>query len=178
VTRETTNGREGARIRIGDPDVTVSGRHRYRIEYPLSGVARGTTLDWEAVGTSWEVGIDETEIHVVAPFELLEPVCSKGVAGSQGGCEVREVAPGHLAATVDGLDSGEGVSIEARTGSDLASPPAAPPCWRRARRCSSSAGSDASGSAPGARPTRPGPAPASRKPTPPRRAGSGSTRMS
>jgi Predicted membrane protein (DUF2207) len=126
VTRETTNGREGARIRIGDPDVTVSGRHRYRIEYPLSGVARGTILDWEAVGTSWEVGIDETEIHVVAPFELLEPVCSKGVAGSQGGCEVREVAPGHLAATVDGLDSGEGVSIEARTGSDLASPPAPP----------------------------------------------------
>jgi hypothetical protein len=128
------DGREGARIRIGDPDTTISGRHRYRIgdpdttisgrhryriDYPLAGVARATTLDWEAVGVSWEVGIDEADIHVVAPFERLDPVCSKGVAGSQGGCDVREVAPGHLAATVKGLDSGEGVSIEARTGSDL-----------------------------------------------------------
>ncbi|HYZ99455.1 MAG TPA: DUF2207 domain-containing protein [Acidimicrobiales bacterium] len=127
VTPQAMDGREGARIRIGDPDTTISGRHRYRIDYPLPGVARATTLDWEAVGVGWEVGIDEAEIHVVAPFELLDPVCSKGVAGSEGGCEVREVAPGHLAATVKGLDSGEGVSIEARTGSDFASPPAPPP---------------------------------------------------
>jgi hypothetical protein len=126
VTPETTNGRAGARIRIGDPGVTVSGRHRYRIEYPLPGVARGTTLDWEAVGTAWEVGIDEAEIHVVAPFELLDPICSVGVTGSQGGCDVTEVAPGHLMTTVTGLDAGEGVSIEARTGSDLATPPPAP----------------------------------------------------
>ncbi len=126
VTPETTNGRAGARIRIGDPGVTVSGRHRYRIEYPLPGVARGTTLDWEAVGTAWEVGIDEAEIHVVAPFELLDPICSMGVTRSQGGCDVTEVAPGHLTTTVTGLDAGEGVSIEARTGSDLVTPPAAP----------------------------------------------------
>jgi Predicted membrane protein (DUF2207) C-terminal domain/Predicted membrane protein (DUF2207) N-terminal domain len=126
VTPEVVDGREGARIRIGDPNVTLSGRRRYRIEYPLPGVARGTTLDWEAVGTGWEVGIDEAEIHVVAPFELLDATCSTGVAGSQGGCEVSEVAPGHLMTTVKGLDSGEGVSIEARTGSDLATPPAPP----------------------------------------------------
>jgi hypothetical protein len=113
-------------IRIGDPNVTVSGRHRYRIGYPLPGVARGTTLDWEAVGVGWDVGIDEAEIHVVAPFELLDATCSAGTTGSQGGCEVREVTPGHLVTTVEGLDSGEGVSIEARTGSDLATPPAPP----------------------------------------------------
>src|SRR5262245_34207650 len=126
VTPDVVNGRDGANIRIGDPNVTVTGRHRYRIEYPLPGVVRGTTLDWEAVGTSWEVGIEEAEIHVVAPFELLDATCSVGVAGSQGGCDVTEVAPGHLVTTVDGLDSGEGVSIEARTGSDLASAPTAP----------------------------------------------------
>jgi hypothetical protein len=126
VTPDVVNGRDGANIRIGDPNVTVTGRHRYRIEYPLPGVTRGTTLDWEAVGTAWEVGIEEAEIHVVAPFELLDATCSVGVTGSQGGCDVIEVAPGHLVTTVDGLDSGEGVSIEARTGSDLASPPAAP----------------------------------------------------
>jgi hypothetical protein len=126
VTSEFLGGRTGARIRVGDPEVTVSGRHRYRIDYPLPGVARGTTVDWEAVGVGWEVGIAEAEIHLVAPSELLDATCSQGVAGSAGGCEIREVAPGHLVATVEGLDSGEGVSIEARTGSDLASPPVAP----------------------------------------------------
>jgi hypothetical protein len=126
VTSEAMDGRQGARIRIGDPNVTISGRHRYRIDYPLPGVARGTTLDWEAVGVGWEVGIDEAEIHVVAPFDLLDATCSAGGTGSQGGCDVREVAPGHLTATVESLDSGEGVSIEASTGSDLESAPAAP----------------------------------------------------
>ncbi|HKX72310.1 MAG TPA: DUF2207 domain-containing protein, partial [Acidimicrobiales bacterium] len=110
----------GTRLRIGDPGTTVSGRHRYRIEYPLDGVARGTVLDWEAVGTAWEVGIEEAEIHVVAPFELRDVRCFAGVSGSTAGCEVREVEPGHLMAVVDGLDAGEGVSIEASTGSDLA----------------------------------------------------------
>jgi hypothetical protein len=126
VTPEARDGREGAMIRIGDPNVTVSGRHRYRIDYPLPAVVRGTTLDWEAIGVGWEVGIEEAEIHVVAPFELLDATCSEGVTGSRGGCDVSEVAPGHLLTTVEDLDSGEGVSIEARTGSDLASAPAAP----------------------------------------------------
>jgi hypothetical protein len=116
----------GTRLRIGDPGTTVSGRHRYRIEYPLDGVARGTVLDWEAVGTAWEVGIEEAEIHVVAPFELRDVRCFAGVSGSTAGCEVREVEPGHLMAVVDGLDAGEGVSIEASTGSDLAAAPEPP----------------------------------------------------
>ena len=126
VTPDVVNGRDGANIRIGDPNVTVTGRHRYRIEYPLPGVARGTTLDWGAIGTAWEVGIEEAEIHVVAPFELLDATCSVGVIGSQGGCDVTEVAPGHLMTTVHGVDSGEGLSIESRTGGGLASAPAAP----------------------------------------------------
>jgi hypothetical protein len=63
---------------------------------------------------------------VVAPFELRDATCSVGVTGSQGGCDVTEVAPGHLTTTVEGLDPGEGVSIEARTGSHLAAAPAAP----------------------------------------------------
>jgi hypothetical protein len=126
VTRESSGGGPGVRIRIGDPDTTVTGRHRYRIEYPLAGVAQGTTVDWEPVGLTWEVGIEEAEIHLVAPFELDSPTCFRGGAGSTDACEVRDVEPGHLVAIVEGLDAGEGVSIEARAGSDLAEPPAAP----------------------------------------------------
>jgi Predicted membrane protein (DUF2207) len=36
---EVTGTAQQARVRIGDPDRTVSGRHRYRIAYVLPGVA-------------------------------------------------------------------------------------------------------------------------------------------
>jgi Predicted membrane protein (DUF2207) len=50
---ELTGTAQQARVRIGDPDRTVSGRHRYRVAYPLPGVAPGGRLAWDAVGTAW-----------------------------------------------------------------------------------------------------------------------------
>jgi uncharacterized membrane protein YgcG len=123
---EITTETAGTRLRVGDPNTTVSGNHRYRIDYPLAGVAKGDQLDWDAVGTDWEVGIAEAEIHVVAPFELVDPQCFEGFGGSDEPCDVRQVEPGHLVATVDGLESGEGLSLEAGIGSDLAAAPALP----------------------------------------------------
>jgi hypothetical protein len=123
---EVTSEIDGTRLRIGRPDRTVSGRHRYQIDYPLGGVERGTQLDWEAVGTEWGVGMDSAEVHLVAPFELTDIGCFQGRVGSRATCSVDQPEPGHLVATVDGLGANEGVSIEARTGSSLASVPALP----------------------------------------------------
>ena len=61
------------RIRIGAPDKTVSNRHTYEIDYPLPEVAPERRLNWNAVGTAWEVGLDDIEIHVVTPFAVTEP---------------------------------------------------------------------------------------------------------
>jgi hypothetical protein len=121
-----TSEPNGTRLRIGDPNTTVSGKHRYELDYLLPGVVRENTLDWETFGTQWDVDIDEAEVHVTAPFDLTDPVCSQGRSGSAAPCDVELVEPGHLVARVEGLDSGEGVSIEARTGSDLAAAPALP----------------------------------------------------
>ena len=117
---------DGVRIRIGDPGETVSGRQRYRIDYPLPGVRRDDTVDWEAVGTRWEVGIDEAEVHLVTPFALDGARCLQGRIGSSTGCELREVEPGHLVVTADGLAAGEGLSIEGAVGAPLAAAPAVP----------------------------------------------------
>jgi hypothetical protein len=117
---------EGTRLRVGDENRTVSGRHRYRLEYPLPGVVKGERLAWNAVGTEWEAGIASAEIHVLAPFDLLDPRCVEGVVGSEDPCVVRQVEPGHLVARVDDLDAGEGVSLDARRGLDLSPRPAAP----------------------------------------------------
>ena len=38
------------RLRIGNPDETVSGRHRYVITYDLDDLMRGDALSWDAVG--------------------------------------------------------------------------------------------------------------------------------
>lgn len=114
------------RIRIGDADKTVSGRQRYSIDYPLPAVAPEQTLNWNAVGTAWEVGLDDIEIHVVTPYEVTTPMCSLGSFGSEGGCEVVEVEPGHLRVDVDHLDPREGVTVSGLPGDDLAAPPASP----------------------------------------------------
>ena len=38
------------RIRIGNPDITITGRHRYTIEYGLDTVVSGDQVAWDAVG--------------------------------------------------------------------------------------------------------------------------------
>ncbi|HLM63694.1 MAG TPA: DUF2207 domain-containing protein [Acidimicrobiales bacterium] len=121
-----TSEANGTRLRIGDPNTTVSGKHRYELEYLLPGVVRENTLDWETFGYQWDVDIDEAEVHVTAPFDLTDPVCSQGRPGSTAPCDVELVEPGHLVARVENLDAGEGVSIEARTGGDLAATPSLP----------------------------------------------------
>src|SRR4029450_11924675 len=106
-----TTDATGTKLRIGDANQPAPGRHRYTIDYPLAGVARGTQIDWEAVGTEWKVSIEHAEIHLQAPFELTDMKCFEGGVGSSEQCEIEQVAPGQIVARVDGLSSGEGVSI-------------------------------------------------------------------
>ncbi|HYJ72997.1 MAG TPA: DUF2207 domain-containing protein [Actinomycetota bacterium] len=114
------------RLRIGDPERTVRGRHRYTIGYRLAGVAPGGRLAWDAVGTAWPVGIARAELHVAAPYRLEDARCVQGGAGSQAPCPVAQPEPGHLVATVEELDAGEGVTLYATAGTRLAAAPALP----------------------------------------------------
>ncbi|HSR28912.1 MAG TPA: DUF2207 domain-containing protein, partial [Actinomycetes bacterium] len=102
---EATGTAQQTRLRIGDPDRTISGRHRYTIGYRLGGVAPGGALAWDAVGTSWTVGLGQAELHVVAPYRLEGARCVRGATGSQEACRVDQPEPGQLVATVDGLDA-------------------------------------------------------------------------
>jgi hypothetical protein len=112
------------RLRIGDPDRTVSGRHRYTIAYDLDTLMTGGALAWDAVGTGWPVSIEKTEIDVVAPWQFTGVQCNKGTTGSTHSCEITEVEPGHLVARPGSLAAGEGVTIYAGQGAPLAAAPA------------------------------------------------------
>jgi len=125
-----TTGSPGSQIKIGDAGTTITGRHRYRIDYALPRSELlpdgDDTVRWDAVGTAWDVPIGRAEVHVVAPWELDGGTCSTGSSGSTGGCTLRTVAPGHVVAEVDDLDPGDGVTITARRGADLAATPELP----------------------------------------------------
>ena len=64
-------------IRVGDPLEEVTGLHRYVIRYTLDGVASDGDLAWDAVGTGWDVPIDDVEVHVL----LSAGLATRGVRG-------------------------------------------------------------------------------------------------
>ncbi|MET0903156.1 MAG: DUF2207 domain-containing protein [Acidimicrobiales bacterium] len=122
-------GEPGMEVKVGDPNTTINGRHRYLLDYELPRAVLldpSDTLAWDAVGTKWTVTIQRAEVHIVAPWELLDATCHVGAEGATGGCELREVEPGHLVTEVEDLDPGEGVTVRAERGEALAATPNVP----------------------------------------------------
>ncbi len=116
----------GGNIRIGDPNVTVSGSHRYQISYGLDTLTAGGRLAWNIVGTEWDVELESVEAHVISARELSDVSCDQGAFGTEGGCDAVEVAPGHLVVRTGSLPSGQAVTVRATLGAPLAAVPAAP----------------------------------------------------
>ncbi|MGQ0432780.1 MAG: DUF2207 family protein [Microthrixaceae bacterium] len=125
-TPELIAGEPGIRLKIGDPSITISGRHRYKIGYELPRLAAGGALSWDAVGTDWVVPVAQTEVHVAAPWQFDALQCSSGATGTTGGCELTQPEPGHLVATIGRLDPGEGITIAAVRADSLAAAPVLP----------------------------------------------------
>lgn len=116
------------RIRIGDPNITNTGHHRYTIGYPIGVGFEGGVVSWNAVGERWEVGMDTVEAHLLVGNELTDLQCSTGFFGTVGGCDVEQVEPGHLVVRLeDGVSSNEGVTVTATRGAALAAIPTATP---------------------------------------------------
>jgi Predicted membrane protein (DUF2207) len=98
------------RIRIGDPDVYLTGQHRYVLEYTLPAALVSTgVLALDVIGTdeSFETGRFEV---VVTGMELFAPRCSVGSFGVAGGCEL-EPAPEGYRTVIEPLEPGDGVTI-------------------------------------------------------------------
>ncbi len=77
-------------IRIGDPDVTVSGEHVYTIVYRVDGALNGFAdhdeLYWNAIGADWDVQIDQASVRVTGPAPVTKVACFTGPVGSTLGC--------------------------------------------------------------------------------------------
>lgn len=98
------------RIRIGDPDVTVTGQHRYTLAYTLPAAQLSSgQLALDVIGTDETLETDHFEV-VVTGLELEDPTCNVGGFGDVGGCEL--VDDGETYRVVfSPLEPGEGITI-------------------------------------------------------------------
>jgi uncharacterized membrane protein len=107
--------REGAhlRIKIGDPDKTVSGPQRYRIRYRLYGALNAQTdLDeffWNATGDDWPVPMEKVTVVVAAPA-IAKVTCYQGRNSTQQ-CNAQLGGNRATFATTRRLASGEELTV-------------------------------------------------------------------
>jgi len=83
------------RIRIGDPDVYITGAHTYEIVYRIEGGLNGfpdhEELYWNAIGADWGVTIGSPTVRVEAPAEITQVACFAGSEGSNLPCDSQAV---------------------------------------------------------------------------------------
>jgi uncharacterized membrane protein YgcG len=92
---ETSDEKDGStgylRLKIGDPDRTITGEHTYEITYRVKGALNGFAdhdeLVWNAVGTEWSVPVRQATAEVTAPADIPRFGCAEGPFGSNLPCE-------------------------------------------------------------------------------------------
>ncbi len=80
------------RLKIGDPDRTITGKNNYEISYIARGVLRGFSdhdeLYWNTTGNSWPVTISKASSTVRLPQSgIIELACFQGYAGEKRECK-------------------------------------------------------------------------------------------
>ena len=77
-------------IRVGDPDVEISGRHTYTLSYRVEGALNGfpdhDELFWNAIGDEWQAPIERVRVTVTAPAAIQRVTCFQGYEGSTEPC--------------------------------------------------------------------------------------------
>jgi Predicted membrane protein (DUF2207) len=127
------------RIRVGDPDRTVSGRHAYTIAYQVRGALDGFAdhdeLYWNAVGTQWRVPIVRASATVTAPAAISHLACHAGQPDAWRSCASSRVdgRTANFAATDLGPAEGLAVGVGFPTGVVPAPRPVLQERWSLAR---------------------------------------------
>ena len=98
------------RIRLGDPDTTYSGQHRYILSYTLPNALLSTgELALDIIGTDETLETDRFEV-VVTGLDLANPKCNVGGEETVGGCTLKR--DGDVYRTViSPLQAGQGITI-------------------------------------------------------------------
>jgi len=103
-------------IKIGDPNVLISGEQRYRIGYLLTGALNSfpdhDEFFWNVTGDDWPVPIESATATVLLPAGGVDAVdCFQGRTGSTERCESSLSASGAEFSATRALPSGSGMTI-------------------------------------------------------------------
>ncbi len=103
------------RIRIGDPNTTITGRHRYVVRYRLGAVLNGFAdhdeLYWNVTGNDWLVPISATTVHVTTPAAVTAVTCFVGPRGSVLACPTARSSGTTASFSAGALPPGTGLTI-------------------------------------------------------------------
>lgn len=117
ATYVTTDNGNALRIRIGDANRTISGKHRYVIIYYAVGVLTAydtyDELYWNVTGNAWPVRIAKTSATVTLPSDgVLQVTCFEGTFGSKQNCLINQVSKRLVEfQTAQLLQENEGLSV-------------------------------------------------------------------
>ncbi len=105
-------------IRLGDPDVVVSGVVTYRYTYELTGILNGflesDELYWNVIDqTDQFVDVESAAVTVRAPGALIEALCFAGPVGSSSSCDAAAVIDGTARYEQSSVPAGEVLTVVA-----------------------------------------------------------------
>jgi uncharacterized membrane protein YgcG len=97
-------------IRVGDPNVTVTGQHRYVLEYTLPA-ARLTSgmLFLDIIGDQETLETGRIEV-ILTGLTLRDPFCSVGARGAVGGCTLQPAGDVYRT-VISPLEPGEALTV-------------------------------------------------------------------
>jgi uncharacterized protein (TIGR04222 family) len=103
------------RIRVGDADIEITGRHTYELTYTVEDALNGfrdhDELYWNAIGTEWSAPIERATVTVRAPAELSEVACFQGYQGSTLPCDKAVARGAEARFAQSGLGPFSGVTV-------------------------------------------------------------------
>lgn len=104
------------RIRIGDADRVISGKHTYVLTYFAKGVLASydthDELYWNTTGNYWEVPIQKAVAEVRIPEDgITDVVCFSGFLGERDACKLSKTSRTSHFESISPLAPGEGLTI-------------------------------------------------------------------
>lgn len=147
IPYEISKNQANERIKIGDPDKTLTSKHVYELHYTVTGVLRSYAaydeLYWNATGNDWEVPIVSAaaEVHLPGP-KLEQTTCYYGEVGATTSCESeklndasvrfvspRQLSPGQGLTVAAGYTKGLVPILSVTAPKTLADAIISPLCW-------------------------------------------------
>jgi hypothetical protein len=123
VYEAKVSGSNPVRIKIGDSEKTITGKHTYVISYTVLGALRYfedfDEVYWNATGDKWVVPIEKTSVRVLLPDgfsdEGSNQACYVGKQGSTARCNIalvqRNLRWEAVSSYEKTLNPGEGVTV-------------------------------------------------------------------